>query len=322
MKEQRVHKLNKEKQSTGDGKYLYYFYDNRVLTSIPVDEVLFDELVALDNGTYNSNRREKARKQEGEHDIVDNSQEEDIIENLAEESLKDGLLDEDRDIYELCMEQNYTQAEIANLLNRTQGYVSKRLAKIKETLEREDCPQQQGELFFRKYHTDNDEDILLDTFHYAMPSEELTGRVRWFYSYKEYYKFCLLYLISRSFNKVDELEFGNRVNELPYANRYFLNTYMEDFPEGLQGLYIALCEKVQERKAQLKNPPSPKKFERIFEELEKIAKRVKMTGEQSWEERALPKYAKDREERYEAYRNKYSNIYVVDENDHVPFENG
>lgn len=55
---------------------------------------------------------------------------------------------------------------------------------------------------------DDDEDILWDMFLYLLPVEEQTDIASWFYSYREFYKFRLSYLIIRPFDKVtDQTEF-------------------------------------------------------------------------------------------------------------------
>ena len=50
----RAYKLNKEKRAAEeDGKFLYYFYDRKKLTSVALPEEQFDKLVEMDREYYN-----------------------------------------------------------------------------------------------------------------------------------------------------------------------------------------------------------------------------------------------------------------------------
>ena len=49
MLETRAYKLNKEKRAAEEnGKFLYYFYDRKKLTSVALPEEQFDKLVEMD----------------------------------------------------------------------------------------------------------------------------------------------------------------------------------------------------------------------------------------------------------------------------------
>ena len=59
----RAYKLNKEKRAADEnGKYLYYFYDRKRLTSVALPEEQFDKLVEMDREYYNLERRENDHK--------------------------------------------------------------------------------------------------------------------------------------------------------------------------------------------------------------------------------------------------------------------
>ena len=52
----RAYKLNKEKRAAEEnGKFLYYFYDRKKLTSVALPEEQFDKLVEMDREYYISN---------------------------------------------------------------------------------------------------------------------------------------------------------------------------------------------------------------------------------------------------------------------------
>ena len=221
--------------------------------------------------------------------------------------------------------QGYRQAEIAEELGKTQGYVAKRLMKIGDALQEnktyEDRANAQWEKFLRKFRTDDDEDILWDMFLYLLPVEEQTDIASWFYSYREFYKFGLSYLIIRPFDKVtDQTEFGNRMNELPYHSRYMYYEIFDGQIIELQWLYLALCEEVEHRKKTFPQRPARTNFDKIFQKAEEICKRLNMTAREFADTRFMPMLEEKKEKRYKDYRRKYQNIVVVDEADSRPIE--
>ena len=59
----KAYKLNKEKRAAEEkGKFLYYFYDRKKLTSVALPEEQFDKLVEMDREYYNLERRENDHK--------------------------------------------------------------------------------------------------------------------------------------------------------------------------------------------------------------------------------------------------------------------
>lgn len=351
MEEKRTYKWN-ERRITGkaEGTLKYYFYKDDGLGSIDVSEEQFDKLVKLDTEMYNSDRREfrhhtSARaylyhthkltpdiknEAEAEEALPDKNYEEifsDVIEKADEDSALSELSDEDREIYQLIVRDGFSQAEVAKRIGKTQSYIAKRLVKITDTvnlaksaIEEKNIAyaDMQWEKYLETHRTDNDEDIVFDMYHALLPTEEIEKIMVWFSSFREYYKFGLTYLIIRPFDKYDELEFGNRSNELPYENRYFLNICLCEQPDEIQWLYLAYTEEVLKRKKRYKAPPSQRNYEKIINEADRIGKRLNMTGEEFWEKRAAPKYAEFLRKRYLSYRKKNFNVFVYDETDTRP----
>lgn len=349
QKETRAYKLNKQKQAAEtEGKYLYYFYDRGKLSRCEVTEYQFDRLVKLDTEMYNGNRREEAHKAayvkadgkiyrktiDTEHDdntLLDDNQHsklENITDEIVIEKRLQALSEEDRRIYEQYYIKDYKQERIAEELGKTQSYVAKHLAKIEEAISGatesdEARAEAQWEKFLEKFRTDDDEDILWDMFRFIMPEEEQAELMSWFYSYREYFKFGLNYLIRRPFSRYEspeeaELELGTRMNELPYHSREMYYNIFEGQIDELRWLYLALNEEVEERKKRMKEKPNPKNYERIITEAEKACKRLNMTAEEFIEKRFLPKQRERLEKRYTDFRRKYKNIVVIDENDPRP----
>lgn len=349
MPETCAYKLNELKQSAATkGMFLYYFYDRGKLSSCEVTEYQFDRLVELDTEMYNSDRVEKAhratyvkadgksyyKKIDMENDdgtLLDEKQRgmlEDITEQATADKRLSVLSKEDREIYELYYLEEYTQVEMAEEIGKTQSYVAKHLAKIEDALSGssesdEAKANAQWEKFLDKFRTDDDEDILWDMFRVIMPVDDQAEMVSWFYSYREYYKFGLSYLVIRPFSKyrddtIAELEFGNRLNELPHRSREVYYDIFDGQMDELRWLYLALCEEVEYRKKTLKEKPKQTNFEKIFEEAEKACSRLDMTAEEFIHKRFLPQQYARLEKRYADFRRKYKNVVVIEEDDPRP----
>lgn len=347
MPETRAYKLNEQRQpGSRPGTLIYHYYDpDGILTSQEVTEELFDALSDMDEKFYALERREeyhnvrhlkpsphnhvfRPRKVE---DLPDKKmadvlqQQEDSADLLDARSLFHG---DDKHIYRMHFLEKLTQKEIAAALNRSQSYVSKRLAKIKETLEskalqqdrskKEAYAEQQWEQFLEKFRTENDEDILFDLFRCVCGPDLQEAFLEWFYSYREYSKFCLQYLILRPFDNASDEQFKQRLNRLSEWQQL---TYRLQFAEQLdevRWLYIALCEKMNERREKLKTPPSHPDEKKVQKEAERIARRLGMTAEEYVNGRFLPKLYERLGKRYEDFRRKYQNVAVIEENDPRP----
>ena len=62
----RAYKLNKEKRAVeGNGKFLYYFYDRKKLTSVALPEEQFDKLVEMDRGGVYKESKSYRKERDG-----------------------------------------------------------------------------------------------------------------------------------------------------------------------------------------------------------------------------------------------------------------
>ena len=68
--------------------------------------------------------------------------------------------------------------------------------------------------------------------------------LEWFYSYREYSKFCLQYLILRPFDNASDEQFKQRLNKLSEWQRLTYRLQFAEQLEEVRWLYIALCEKM------------------------------------------------------------------------------
>lgn len=347
MPETRAYKLNEQRQpGSRPGTLIYHYYGpDGILTSQEVSEELFDALSDMDEKFYALERREEYHNvrhlKPSPHNHVFRPRK---VEDLPDKKMADvlqqqedsaDLLDaralfrgDDKRIYRMYFLEKLTQEEIAAALNRSQSYVSKRLAKIKETLEstslqhdrskKEAYAERQWEQFLEKFRTENDEDILFDLFRCVCGSDLQEAFLEWFYSYREYSKFCLQYLILRPFDNASDEQFKQRLNRLSEWQRL---TYRLQFAEQLdevRWLYIALCEKMNERREKLRTPPSHPDEEKVQKEAERIARRLGTTVEEYVNGRFLPKLYERLGKRYENFRRKYQNIAVIEEDDPRP----
>lgn len=236
---------------------------------------------------------------------------------------------DDKVIFHMHYLERKKQEAIAKFLGKTQSSVSKRLAKIKEVIELQNLRRQdqtndeayaerQWKKYLDKYRTDDDEDILFDMFRCICGPDLQEALLEWFYSYREYSKFCLQYLILRPFDKAKDGEFEERLNKLPEWQQVTYRLQFEEHIDEMQWLYLAVCEKINTRRARLKTPPSHPDEDKVQREAEKIARRLGMTAEQYTEDRFLPRLYERPEKRYKDYRRKYKNVVVIDEDDPRP----
>ena len=86
----------------------------------------------------------------------------------------------------------------------------------------------------------------------------------------------------------------------------------------MRWLYIALCEKMNERQEKLKTPPSHPDEKKVQKEAERIARRLGTTVEEYVNGRFLPKLYERLGKRYEDFRHKYQNVAVIEEDDPRP----
>ena len=86
----------------------------------------------------------------------------------------------------------------------------------------------------------------------------------------------------------------------------------------MRWLYIALCEKINERREKLRTPPSHPDEKKVQKEAERIARRLGMTAEEYVNGRFLPKLYERLGKRYADFQRKYRNVVVIEEDDPRP----
>ena len=126
------------------------------------------------------------------------------------------------------------------------------------------------------------------------------------------------YLILRPFDNASDEQFKQRLNRLSEWQRLTYRLQFAEQLEEVRWLYIALCEKMNERQEKLQTPPSHPDEKKVQKEAERIARRLGMTAEEYVNGRFLPKLYKRLGKRYEDFRRKYQSVAVIEEDDPRP----
>ena len=161
MPENRAYKLNVQRQpGSKRGTFMYYYYDaDGHHTCDELNKKLFDKLVEMDDKYYNLERRTKyhgaAHTKLSPHNHVFRPQTpEDLPDNKMDAHLRtyeeqadlQGMITlfhgDNKIIFRMYYLERKKQEAIAKFLGKTQSYVSKRLAKIKEVIELQNLKRQ------------------------------------------------------------------------------------------------------------------------------------------------------------------------------------
>lgn len=266
----------KKAERTIDGKYKYIYPTANGLETIIVSESDYLLLFELDNAEYNAARRELRHRSElpaykGNDDEYDSEETdpwenypdktttylyEDICERLDREAVIDKLSKRDKQIYFLCGEMEYTQAEAAEIMKLEQSTVSRRLKYIYDLLETDrlnDGTRTPEEIEFEKKwqellrtgKTKNDDDILLDHIFTCLYPDDLWQFLHWYYSFGELCRYMLRSLLLRE-NYVDE-DIAAFLNTAGRKGRKHFEEYYSDKPPLVQCVYVNLLNEAWRR---------------------------------------------------------------------------
>lgn len=332
--------LNRKKRpAKTDGKFLYYYvgasitdfpkgsklrrYKNAYVCEVEVSSEEWDCLYELDKAEYNSNHREDRHK-DGRYSEEPVSKPREIEESV------EILGDIDKEILKLY-KQGYTQAEIAEKQNRTQGYVSKHLSKIIKQIKGNNADETISSVerkveefwdeFISKRKMPEYFDIIVDMFIAGLPSKEYERLLKWFYSYREFLRWVLKYLLIYESKLIDEKTEAKLLKTLPEEQRKIYQEIFEetDAPDCCKMTYLMLTAETERRRETFRIEPKGNAFIELNAELERIAKLKKLTTEEYITERFIPEFLEEKAKRYASYRKyferEYPNVLVVDEDD-------
>ena len=327
------------------------YYRNRDYYIIPVKVTpeVYAQLMRRDKKEHNNNHKhdrryldvEKYYRQRGEIDEDDRETnawecvadkktlnfENDIIEELDKQALLSTLSKSDRIIVKLY-EAGIGQKSIAKAIGKTQSYVSKRLERLLDSIEFErlnDGSRTKKEIefelawkkFIYSHKMPKDIDVILETFNYLIGKRMLEELLIYFYSFREYYRYAYRLLYLYEYNPAADVL--GLINDLPLIFRMiFYYQKLDEQADVFIWLYYCLVTEMERRK-QITPEPNQAVYERLIDEQEKTAKRVKMTSEQFMEKRFIPKVAPILKKRNEDFM-RANDIYVFDEDADIEAE--
>lgn len=327
------------------------YYRNRDYYIIPVKVTpeMYAQLMRRDKKEHNNNHKhdrryldvEKYYRQRGEIDEDDRETnawecvadkktlnfENDIIEELDKQALLSTLSKSDRIIVKLY-EAGIGQKSIAKAIGKTQSYVSKRLERLLDSIEFErlnDGSRTKKEIefelawkkFIYSHKMPKDIDVILETFNYLIGERMLEELLIYFYSFREYYRYAYRLLYLYEYNPAADVL--GLINDLPLIFRkIFYYQKLDEQADVFIWLYYCLVTE-KERRKQITPEPNQAVYERLIDEQEKTAKRVKMTSEQFMEKRFIPKVAPILKKRNEDFM-RANDIYVFDEDADIEAE--
>ncbi|MDE6586666.1 MAG: hypothetical protein K2K80_08315 [Clostridia bacterium] len=353
---------NPKRKPDADGLVTYYYtsveeplggtyYRNRDYYIIPVKVTpeVYALLVKRDKKEHNNihkhDRRfldvERYYRQRGEIDEDDReinawervadkktlNFENDIIEELDKNALLSIFSKSDRIIVKLY-EAGVGQKQIAKAIGKTQSYVSKRLERLLDLIERErlnDGSRAKKEIefelawkkFIYSHKMPKDIDVILETFNYLIGERMLEELLIYFYSFGEYYRYAYRLLYLYEYNP--EADVLGLINDLPLIFRkIFYYQKLDEQADIFIWLYYCLITEMERRK-KITPEPTQAVYEQLIDEQEKTAKRVKMTSEQFMEERFIPKVAPLLKKRNDDFM-KANNVYVFDDDADIEAE--
>ena len=334
--------LNKKKRpAKTDGKYLYYYvgasisdfpkgsklkkYRNAYVCEVEVSLEEWECLVELDKAEYNANHKED--RHQDSYQTVENFN---GLEEISEDVELSTVLGIDKEILSLH-KQGYTQQEIAEKLKVTQGHVSKRLIKIKDKIEDGEADGTLSSIerkvekfwdeFIAKRKMPDYFDIMVDMFMAGLPSVEFERFLKWFYGYREFFRWIIKYLLLYDDKWISEEEEAKLLKKLPQEQKEFYRVYFDeaDAPDSFKMTYLILAVEVERRKETFKEEPKGNALIELNKELERIAKLKKVSVEEYLEVYFIPEFLQEKEKRYASYcenfEREYPNVLIVDEDD-------
>lgn len=327
----------------------YYRKSDYYIIPVNVTPKVYAALVKRDKKEHNNNHKhdrryldvEKYYRQRGEIDEGDRetnawecvadkktlNYENEIIEEMDKQALLSTLSKLDRIIVKLY-EAGVGQKSIAKKIGKTQSYVSKRLERLLGLIEVErlnDGNRTKKEIefevawkkFIYSHKMPKDIDVIFETFNYLIGERMYEELLIYFYSFREYYRYAYRLLYLYEYNpEADVLEL---INDLPLIFRkIFYYQKLDEQAYVFIWLYYHIVTEM-ERRRKITPEPNQAVYERLIDEQEKTAKRVKMTSDQFMEERFIPKVAPILNKRNADFM-AANNVYVFNEDADIEAE--
>lgn len=328
--------FNKKKTpAKTEGKFLYYYpcnseYGaNTVLSGMPfyvveVTEKEWEALFELDRFEYNNWHKYYRHNEpfpENEEELSPTHQERYLdtatsyetfaIEKLDKARALATLTPKERQIYQLSIDEQYKQTEIAKMLGITQGAVSATFNRARQKMDaydysNENTPDEIVWKFWEMFIRDNELPYFLDVeieFVIRQLLGDIIPFVNWFYSIGELCRYIMRYYLFEEENiEKDIAEYLSKSTQ--DEQQHFKDHYGDKLPI-VQGVYVRLC--IEIRRRQLNNMhDSDKAFIGIYSIFEKVAKRLNLSVKDCFTQRFYPYFAKMRNKRLTEFYKHYT----------------
>ncbi len=325
----------KKYKKNADGKYIYYYPDIENLVKVEVSKEVYQALKMKDKDEYNNDRSEHRHRtnfptyNNDYEDIEDDAEydpwwnypdkksytcEAEICEKLDREAALFDHSEEDKSIYYLMIERDYSQAKTAKTLGIDQSTVSRKLKEINGILERQHLTDGINTETDIDYYvawnelcatgkTKNDDDVILEYIFKMLTLKDLLWFLYWFYSLKELIRYMLKYLITRE-NHVDE-DIQNFMSKASTKGKKHFEEHYGDKPPLLQCVYVNTLSEIWRRVKMFPGVPHGKNYYKADIALTMIAKRLKTSEDKFLCKRFFPYLSKIRLMRYGEFKKKY-----------------
>lgn len=306
-----------------DGQYLYRYPKGDGVELVKVSKELRRELFELDKCEYNDDHREYRRRGElPTYDDTDSWEyvadestytlEDSICERMDRENILKDYPDEYSVIVKMAHEK-YTQSEIAQVISKTQGYVSQVLAKMSSVFEEDNIndgekteAQQYAEKLWRQFQRtgkcEQYYDVFMDYLTAQLYREDLFFCLDWFYTEREFIRNIFYALIVGYDTQTEDIE-RYRLATTPPRWKKFQSRYGH-LTLTAQGVFARLFIEA-ERRQQIYKTVKRKFLTRFQKEAIRQAKRKNIPVDEALKS-SQEKYHQERLKRLQKYRREKS----------------
>ena len=313
----------KKFQVLPNGQCLYRYPKGDSVEVVKIPKKLRRELFELDKREYNDDHREYRRR--GELPCYDDSEaweyvadertytlEDSICERMDRENILKNYPDEYSTIVKMAHEK-YTQSEIAQIIGKTQGYVSQVLAKLSDVFEENSIndgerteAEQYAEKLWRQFQLtgkcEQYYDVVMDYLTSELHREDIFFCLNWFYTEREFIRNIFYALIVGYDTQNEDIE-CYRLSTTPQHWTNFQSRYGH-LTLTAQGVFARLFTEAERR--QLIYKTVKRKFlTRFQQEALRQAKRKNISVDEVLKS-SQNKYHQERLNRLQKYRQEKS----------------
>ena len=328
--------FNKKKvPAETEGKFYYYYpcdaesganveLCGKPFYAVVVTEKEWEALFELDRFEYNNwhkyyrhnerfpvNEERLSEEKQEQYLDTETSYETFSIEKLDRTRALATLTPKERRIYELSIDDQFTQKDIAKMFGITQGAVSATFKRARLKLDaydysKENTPDEVVWKFWEIFLRDHELPYFLDVeidFVIRQLFGDILPFLKWFYSIGELCRYIMRYYLFDEENI--EKDIATYLSECsPKEKQHFNDCYADKVPI-VQGVYVRLCMEIRRRELNHMKE-SYKAFSSIYSAVEKLAKRPKLSVEDYLTQRLYPYFAQMRNQRMTEFYKHYT----------------